>query len=81
MDRRIDGTYVYFDLLDMPKKKTQTWQVMSRRGVHLGDIKWLAQWREYAFFPDEETVYESTCLGEISAFIQDLMSKRKKGNR
>jgi len=54
---------------------------MSKYGDFLGDIKWFNKWRSYAFFPEEETIYEDDCLVEIADFIKKLMDERKKKGR
>ena len=76
---RIQGKWIYFDLLEPLRKgqKTQIWQVMSQQGGFLGDIKWYSPWRTYSFFPDSDTLYEDDCLKEIANFIGRLMNERK----
>lgn len=36
----------------------------------LGVVKWHGAWRQYAFFPYAETLYEPTCLRELAAFVE-----------
>lgn len=70
--------WLLFDLLDTPeKKKTQVWKVLSIKGTPLGFIKWFSNWRCYAFFPDEDTIFNSACLNDIIKFIDKLMQKRR----
>ena len=58
--------------------KTRRWVVQEKRdGAPLGEIRWFGRWRTYAFYPARETVYEPTCLGDIAAFINAEMEKRK----
>lgn len=45
--------------------------------VWLGDIKWAATWRKYAFFPQPDTFYEETCLKGISDFIIEATLRHK----
>jgi hypothetical protein len=72
MIERWQGKWIYIDFL-MPSKsgKTNIYQVISN-GVHLGDIKWYAPWRKYAFFPESETLYEQDCLKDIARFLEEL---------
>jgi len=35
----------------------------------LGLIYWHGAWRKYAFFPDEDTLWDQSCLVEIAAFL------------
>ncbi len=61
------------------KPKTQLFLVRSKKhNINLGFIKWYSRWRCYAFFPEEETIFNSECLNDIKEFIDKLMEKRKK---
>jgi len=63
----------------MDKPKTSVFLVLSKNSNdRLGEIKWFARWRCYAFFPGEETIFNSECLKDIKEFIDKLMEKRKK---
>jgi len=51
--------------------RTHTWSVRSIQGnIYLGAVKWFGQWRRYAFYPDEATVFEQDCLRDIAAFCE-----------
>lgn len=52
--------------------------VTSKRhlGV-LGEIKWFGRWRQYAFFPEEQTIWNPECLNDINQCIQNLDIERK----
>jgi len=70
---RYVGKWIYIDFFCYSKSgKTEIYQVMSDRGEHLGDIKWFAPWRKYAFFPESNTLYEGDCLGDIVRFLESL---------
>ncbi len=43
----------------------------------LGRIKWFSRWRQYTFFPEEDTVWNRNCLMEIHEEIESLMAARK----
>jgi hypothetical protein len=61
-------------------QKTQIWHVYSKNhGSFLGYIKWFGRWRQYAFFPSPETVWNPECLRDICDFIRNLMDDRRKG--
>jgi hypothetical protein len=51
--------------------KTNCYEVVERGNIRnvLGLIRWFPRWRKYVFAPCTETVYEETCMGEISEFI------------
>ena len=68
--------YISFKLLEN-KPKTLVYAVINNKlGNILGIIKWYSSWRKYCFFPEENTLYDVICLGDIKDFIQDLMDKR-----
>lgn len=69
--------YLEFRLLEK-KPKTEVYGVYSKRhAMSLGTIKWHGPWRQYAFFPDLNTLFNSECLKDIRAFIDGLMGLRK----
>ena len=73
----MDG-YLKFDLVEQ-KVKTAVYLVSSiLSNEPLGHIYWNNAWRRYAFFPLENTTFDSSCLTEIRDFIDFLMKNRKK---
>lgn len=65
---------LYFCLVRKKRnKKTREWVV--RKNSHyalaerLGMIKWFGRWRQYVFIPDQNTVWSSGCLTQISEFL------------
>ena len=72
--------YFHFDLASVPvvKKDTQTWFCISNKYEYfLGVIKWFPKWRQYCFFPEEETVFSIGCMNDIVDFINQLNEERK----
>lgn len=64
--------YLEFALLGK-KPKTQVIKVMSKlHGNRLGVIKWFGRWRQYAFFPENGTVFNVECLNDIQSYIKGL---------
>lgn len=59
--------------------KTQKWLIGGRDHVVLGHIGWYARWRQYAFFPREDTVFDRECLRDIRRFLSAKMEERKRG--
>lgn len=58
--------------------KTKVFELLSKDGNFLlGEIRWYASWRKYAFFPAANTVFENDCLKDIREFITSLMLDRK----
>ena len=51
--------------------KTKVWEVCSNVSyIRLGLIKWFGKWRQYAFFPEQGTVFNHQCLEDIYEFIK-----------
>ncbi len=71
--------YLIFNMKDKaPGKKTYSTEVRSVHGGHLlGVIKWYGAWRQYAFFPEANTLYSAGCLQDIQDHIKFLMERRK----
>jgi hypothetical protein len=58
--------------------KTKVYDVVAKeRGEMLGEVKWFARWRKYAFFPAPGTLYEEDCLKDIASFLLKLKEERK----
>lgn len=54
-------------------KKTSVWDIRSKRhGYNLGQVKWNPRWRQYCFYPNDATVFNSDCLKSITAFVEKL---------
>lgn len=70
--------YLFF-LDETPEgRKTSVVAVLAARsGDRLGTIKWFGRWRQYAFFPESETIYNPECLKSICEYIEDLMATRR----
>jgi len=73
-------TYVHFEEIEK-KSKTSVYAVVSESNFQLGIIKWYGSWRQYCFFPSDETVWSRGCLKEVDGFIQNLMAERKRRNK
>jgi len=75
---RCETRWLIFGKLDFPDRKTDVWQVVSFKGIHLGDIKWFGRWHCYSLFVEPDTVFNSECLKDIREFINQLMAERVK---
>lgn len=49
---------------------TRIWDVNTREGNPLGDVRWFAAWRRYVFVPMGGTLYEEDCLRTIAEFCE-----------
>ena len=64
--------YLEFRLLQQ-KPKTKVIGVYSKTSSdRLGIIKWFGRWRQYTFFPEFETVFNTECLNDIIIHIRGL---------
>lgn len=44
----------------------------------IGEIKWFTKWRQYCFFPYNQTIWNKTCMEDVYKVIHDLMEERKE---
>jgi len=75
-----ESEYLEFqDVIDGRERKTERIHVVSKsHGVILGDISWYGPWRQYVFFPDDDTLFNRACLRDIADFLDELMEAKKK---
>jgi len=74
-DFKTQFEFIHFDKIE-DKPKTSVWNcVNNKSGTSLGIIKWYAQWRQYCFFPSEQTIFSLGCLKDITTFIEQLKAK------
>ena len=45
--------------------------------ITLGRIQWYSKWRQYCFFPCEDTIFNRDCMNDIIFFINNLMKDRQ----
>jgi hypothetical protein len=75
----MDAKWIIFSLYD-DTGKTKKYYVFTKDtpiSIKLGEIKWFGRWRQYAFFPEPNTVFEKQCLKDITNFLEKLMLERK----
>lgn len=58
--------------------KTGIWYVQDADSIVLGEIRWYAQWRRYALFPEPGTVWEKDCLRTAANFCDVQTQKHRK---
>lgn len=72
--------YLDFRLADKHNPATWIIDVYSKEGLFpLGQIRWYAQWRQYGFYPEEGTVFEKTCLTDITELCRRLNVCQRAG--
>ena len=64
--------YLKFELLEQ-KPKTKVIEVISKsHNNRLGIIKWYGAWRQYTFFPESDTLFNTECLNDVITYIGGL---------
>lgn len=62
-ENKVREKWIKFELADKQNPKTQVYNVVAKEdGFILSQVKWFGRWRKYAFFPNEDTVYEKCLL-------------------
>ncbi len=71
----------YLEFMDAElssKRITKVYHIFNiNTGDFLGKIRWHSTWRQYCFYPDEETHWARGCMQEVMDFIEHLMICRK----
>lgn len=74
------GKYLSVELQPRPaNRKTDTWQVFANSGAELGCIKWFSHWRQYCFDPSDHTTFNSGCLKDLAAFLEQVNERHREG--
>ena len=82
------GTHIYFRNLGHMngsrgyQRKTNIYDVCATGdNFLLGQIKWFSRWRKYVFEPSVNTIYEETCMRDISQFIEEETKSQKTASK
>jgi hypothetical protein len=71
----LESKYLEFKLLEQ-KPKTKVYEILSKlHGFRLGIIKWYGAWRQYCFFPERDTIFNTQCMQDIMNFIINLKNE------
>ena len=71
----------YLEFVELPNegKKTKKFQVCSKKHFYpLGEIRFYSNWRQYCFYPYQDTVFNRTCLKDIQDFILEVIRVTRK---
>jgi len=77
------GEHVEF-LFTRPSEsgKTKVFRVNTiNENITLGEVRWYAPWRKYAFYPEWNTLYEERCLRDIADFVGRVTIKHRAEQR
>ena len=73
--------YIRFEVIEA-KRKTDVWGCYNNHSNgYLGCVKWYSRWRQYCFNPAHDTVFNDTCLDDVSHFLKQLRAGRKPENK
>ncbi len=69
----------YLAFVETPSKgKTKVLAIVNKHHQEIiGEIKLFGRWRQYCFFPSNETTWNTGCLADIRDAIQELNEQRK----
>jgi hypothetical protein len=76
----VESKYLIFEdnHLMSKGKKTKVILVISKsKDWVLGEIRWYGSWRQYAFFPYPETIWNTECMKDVQECIARLMAERR----
>jgi len=74
----MESKWITFSLYE-DTGKTKKFEVLTKDfdSIKLGEVRWFGRWRQYAFFPNANTVFEKQCMQDITDFLMNLMQERK----
>lgn len=72
--------YLRFDDIEVKQKTKLIAIVNVHHDEHIGTIKWFGKWRQYCFYPNENTIWNKDCLNDVNSVITKLMEERKNAN-
>jgi hypothetical protein len=73
-----DTKYMKFIDRSLEGAKTRKVFVCGITSGMLGEIKWFGRWRQYAFFPSRNTIFNPDCMMDICSVIKKLKESRLK---
>lgn len=80
MELITENKYIAF-WLDTKQPKTKKTKVIAVINIHhdeiIGEIRWFSKWRQYCFYPYNETIWNIDCLSSVTDVIRELMLRRR----
>ena len=70
----------YLAFVETPTRgKTKVIAIVNRHHEQIiGEIRWFGRWRQYCFFPYNDTVWNTTCMDDVNSVIGELKNERKQ---
>ena len=82
MPGSVHSSYEYFHIIAgklIAGRKTRNYMLVGKSdGGKLGTVKWYGPWRQYCFYPEPQTIWNTGCLADIQDFLNVLKEERKK---
>lgn len=77
-NKKANNSYIKIKLA-RKNEKTNIYCVKTKKDdILLGFIKWYGAWRQYCFMPEDNMIFNSTCLELITEFLKDINIKYRK---
>jgi hypothetical protein len=74
----IENKYFSISQKYLANRKTPIYEIYSKlSNTLIGEIKWYGAWRQFCFFPVENTVWDTKCLTSLTNYIQAINCKYK----
>ena len=75
-----DKVHITFYKLERPKgRKTDIWEIITLDKENLGLIKFSGAWRQFIFEPSSNTIWNYSCLEQVSKFLVEQNNKWRNG--
>ena len=69
--------YIHIMLIERGDK-TNKYSIRNNKTEEcLGFLKWYAPWKQYCFYPEEGTIWNSSCLDDIGKVVRFLNNAHK----
>lgn len=78
--RPVESEYLIFEenpYVSKAKKTKVVLVISKRQDKVLGEIRWYGSWRQYAFYPYADTIWNIGCMRNVETCITGLMNERK----
>lgn len=67
--------FIHAEKIETPGRKTSIYKIINTAtNTELAEVMWCSNFRKYAFYPREDTVFDKKCLLDIITFL-DLIHK------
>lgn len=74
----MQNKYIIIKLM-RKKPKTNVYEIINISSqTRIGVIKWYSRWRQYCFFPNQDTIWNSDCMALIIIFLETANKAHKE---